>query len=158
MLPPLSLSLRSGGFLFDSLSRLSISRLSPRAPRFVFIQPGYGHFLFFPVLLMRQLIVFSAASDLPPGYSLLHLHPGPCSSHIRTDRSVRSGPVPSSLFHSSCTSCSMGRTCLFSPVPSPGLPAYTGAFLGTSRSCHPSRFSRSSGSGSSPSCRCPPPI
>ena len=38
MLPPLSLMLRSGGFLFDSPIGLSISRLSPRAPRF-FLSP-----------------------------------------------------------------------------------------------------------------------
>jgi len=38
MLPPLSLTLRSGGFLFDSPIGLSISRLSPRAPRF-FLSP-----------------------------------------------------------------------------------------------------------------------
>ena len=38
ILPPLSLTLRSGGFLFDSPDGLSISRLAPRAPRF-FSQP-----------------------------------------------------------------------------------------------------------------------
>ena len=38
ILPPLSLTLRSGGFLFDSPIGLSISRLSPRAPRF-FLSP-----------------------------------------------------------------------------------------------------------------------
>ena len=39
MLLPLSLMLRSGGFLFDSPIGLSISRLSPRAPRF-FLSPS----------------------------------------------------------------------------------------------------------------------
>ena len=34
VLPPLTLSLRSGGFLFDRPDGLSIHRLSPRAPRF----------------------------------------------------------------------------------------------------------------------------
>ena len=38
MLPPLSLTLRSRGFLFDSPIGLSINRLSPRAPRF-FLSP-----------------------------------------------------------------------------------------------------------------------
>ena len=35
ILPPLSASLRSGGFLFDSPCGLSIHKLSPRAPRFI---------------------------------------------------------------------------------------------------------------------------
>jgi hypothetical protein len=35
ILPPLSLSLRSGGFLFDIPEGMSIRRLSPRVPRLV---------------------------------------------------------------------------------------------------------------------------
>ena len=34
ILPPLSLTLRSGGFLFDSPYGLRLYRLSPRVPRF----------------------------------------------------------------------------------------------------------------------------
>ena len=42
ILPPLSPKLRSGGFLFDSPYGLSISKLSPRAPRFILISPDTG--------------------------------------------------------------------------------------------------------------------
>ena len=63
LLPPLSPSLRSGGFLFDSLYRLSISRLSPRAPRFIFL-PGYGLFSFIS-LWYFSIVLHQDASRSP---------------------------------------------------------------------------------------------
>ena len=55
MLPPLSLTLRSGGFLFDSPIGLSISRLSPRAPRFSEQPFRAGCLFLFPYAVIRSL-------------------------------------------------------------------------------------------------------
>ena len=71
ILPPLSLSLRSGGFLFDSPDGLSISRLSPRVPRFFaarkwavfsFIIPGRSFFFYADIRILRPSSrIFTAA-------------------------------------------------------------------------------------------------
>ena len=102
ILPPLSLSLRSGGFLFDSPDGLSISRLTPRVPRF-FIARKRAVFLF---------TLASGSCALPPGYSLLHSHHGPYSSRIRSDISARRAAALSSHARICCTSCLMGKTAL----------------------------------------------
>ena len=55
ILPPLLLTLRSGGFLFDSPIGLSISRLSPRAPRFSEQPFRAGCLFLFPYAVIRSL-------------------------------------------------------------------------------------------------------
>ena len=67
ILPPLMLTHRSGGFLFDSPVGLSISRLSPRAPRFIF-GPVTG-FLFWFSLILYSL--YDVISSLRPSSRIL---------------------------------------------------------------------------------------